>query len=57
MVGTSAPCLTRCFSRLVVRKWNVVFAYMKMMVPNDCLSLLEKKTSLVIRVQPCCNVT
>ena len=41
MVGTSA-------------NWNVVFAYMKMMVPHDCRSLLEfKKTSLVIIVQPC----
>ena len=57
MVGTSAPCLTRSFSRLVVSKWNVVFAYMKMMVPHDCRSLLEKKTSLVIRARPCCNVT
>ena len=57
MVRTSAPCLTRCFSRLVVSKWNVVFAYMKMMVPNDCRSFLAKKTSLVIRAQPCCSVT
>ena len=56
---------TRCFSRLVVSKWNV-FAYniMKMMAPHDCHAFLEKKkntivtkaTSLVIRVSPCCNV-
>ena len=55
---------TRCFSRLVVSKWNVVFAYniMKMMVPQDCHALLKKKifvtkaTSLMITVHPCCNV-
>ena len=36
----------RCFSRFVVSKWNVVFAYnvVKMMLPHDCYPLLEKKT-------------
>ena len=59
------PCKTRCFSRLVVSKSNVAFAYdiVKMMVTHDCHALLEKKTivtdatSLVIRAHPCCIVT
>ena len=64
ILGNWASSETRCFSRLVVSKWNVVFAYsiMKMMVPQDCHALLKKKiivtkaTSLVITVHPCCNV-
>ena len=36
---------TRCFSRLLVSIWNIVFAYniIKMMVPHDCYALMEKK--------------
>ena len=53
-------CERRCFSRLVVSKWNVVFAYSIM--KHDCHALLEKQTivtkatSLVIRVQLRCRV-
>ena len=53
----------KMFFKVVVSKWNVVFAYnvVKMMLPHDCHPLLEKKTivtkatSLVIIVHPCCN--
>ena len=41
---TWASSETRCFSRLVVSKWNVLAqSIMKMMVPHDCLAILEKK--------------
>ena len=51
------------FFKVVVSKWNVVFAYnvVKMMLPHNCHALLEKKilvtkaTSLVIIVHQCCN--
>ena len=52
------------FSKLAVSKWNVWYAnnVVKMMVPHDCLALLENKiivtktTSLVIIVHLCSNV-
>ena len=59
-VGDAHPAKEDVFSRLVVSKWNVVFAYSIM--KHDCHALLEKKTivtkaaSLVIRVQPRCRV-